>query len=181
MKMNEFLESLSKLAPGIGTIIGGPVGALVGGGISLAAKLITGKDQESDVLATLQANPELLAQVVNHAKDLEADVLKARLADVQSARNQTISLAQAGSKIAWGAPIVSCIIMLGFFFCLDLLFFKPVDVEGKTFDLLNQLFGALVVMATAVVQYWVGSTNSNNTQMQWIANSVPAHLLKDKI
>ena len=61
-----------------------------------AAKLALAQLEQSGELAELAADVELT---------------KAGLADVASARGQTVSLAQAGSKIAWGAPVVSVMVV----------------------------------------------------------------------
>src|SRR6266550_3371811 len=49
--------------------------------------------------------------------ELEAATQDEALAyqDIQSARQQTMTLASSGSLIAWGAPIISTLVTLGFF------------------------------------------------------------------
>ncbi len=77
------------------------------------------------VEAVLQGKPELAVQIqvqlakiaadreaeANRAAEAsrkaELDTLLAQIADTDNARRQTIALAQAGSRIAYGAPVVS--------------------------------------------------------------------------
>ena len=86
----------------------------------------------------------------------DVDVAKARLADVASARGQTVSLAQAGSKIAWGAPVVSVLVVGMFGAILVFLATRAVPADAK--DLMNVMIGTLGASFGAVVQYWVGSS-----------------------
>ena len=92
------------------------------------------------------------------AADRAADIeeIKAGFADVAGARGQTVSLAQAGSKIAWGAPVVSVMVVGTFGGMLVALAMHATPPETK--DLMNVMLGSLAASFGAVVQYWVGSS-----------------------
>jgi uncharacterized BrkB/YihY/UPF0761 family membrane protein len=90
------------------------------------------------------------------ARRQEFDTLQAQLADVQNARNQTVKLAEAGSVIAWGAPIISILITVGFFAMLYVVIRQEIPESSQT--LANIMLGSLGTSFTAVVGYWVGSS-----------------------
>ncbi len=126
------------------------------------------------VEAVLQGKPELALQIqVQLAKiaadrEMEADrtaeaarkeeleSLLAQISDTNSARRQTIALAQAGSKIAYGAPVVSALVLITFATVMTLAFSRSLPAGSET--ILNMLLGSLAAMATSVVSYWVGSS-----------------------
>ncbi len=126
------------------------------------------------VEAVLQGKPELAVQIqvqlakiaadreaeadraAQAAQKAEFDALLARIADTDGARRQTIALAQAGSKIAYGAPVVSALVLLTFAVVMTLAFTRSLPLGSET--ILNMLLGSLAAMATSVVSYWVGSS-----------------------
>ena len=65
---------------------------------------------------------------------------------------------QAGSNLAWGAPVVSTLIVAGVFFCVYRLFILPVDLPPNAFQLLNGLFGGQSIAFGPVCNYWLGSS-----------------------
>ena len=126
------------------------------------------------VEAVLQGKPELAIQIqaqlaqiaasreveVNRAAEAarraELDVLAAQIADVDSARKQTVALAQSGSVIALGAPIISTLVLITFATVMTLALTRSLPQGSET--ILNMLLGTLAAMATSVVSYWVGSS-----------------------
>ena len=83
----------------------------------------------------------------------------ARLADIQSARKQTVKLAEARSPIAYGAVVVSTIVLLGFAVMLWLVIREEVPANQR--DMVTLLLGTLAGMASSVVAYWVGSSSGS--------------------
>ena len=90
------------------------------------------------------------------ARKVELEALLAQIADTDSARRQTISLAQAGSKIAYGAPVVSALVLVTFAVVMALALTRSLPAGSET--ILSLLLGSLAAMATSVVSYWVGSS-----------------------
>ena len=134
------------------------------------ARDVLGTDDPADLSRALASDPEkalqfkiALLQAEAAARSHEAemgrqalDEVKARLEDVAGARSQTVELAKAGSAIAWGAPIVSVLITVGFFLMLYLVIRREIP-EGSR-ELANIMLGSLGASFTAVVSYWVGSS-----------------------
>lgn len=164
---------------------------------------ITGSTDEAQQLAAIARDPQAAANLrIELAKiaaqreeqaDAEAqsqrqaqiDELKTRLADVSDARNQTITLAKQGSPIAWGAPIISAIVLSSFAAMLYVVLTKAIPANQET--LANTMLGSLSAMAVAVVGYWVGSSAGSRTKdAQMVdlanvaANQVPADLVRAK-
>jgi hypothetical protein len=141
-------------APVLGSIIGGPLGGaagnLVGGLIGDALGVPATPDAISNVLATdPNAAAKIQALEANHAV-----TIKAAADDVANARAQTLELTKAGSKIAWGAPIVSTIVSIGFlvvaFYCV---------IHGVVDNpVTSMLLGALATKFGTTVDYWLGSS-----------------------
>ena len=106
-------------------------------------------------MAVLQAEVDARAHEAD-MRQKDIDELKASLADRQGARDQTVELAKAGSAIAWGAPIISTIITVGFFVMLYLVIRKEIPDGSR--ELANIMLGSLGASFTAVISYWVGSS-----------------------
>jgi hypothetical protein len=159
--VNDLIAALTKAgAPILGTIIGGPVGTLAGAAIgALAEALGTTATPEAVKTAIETGGPQ--AEVIvkrveaEKAPALNAD-LEAILRDRQGARDQTMALVEKGSTLAWGAPVVSVVVLAGFV-GLSFLAMKP-ESAGIRADVALYLLGAWQSLATAVVGYWIGSS-----------------------
>lgn len=146
----------------VGGAVAGPAGAALG---STAGKLIA---EKLGVEPTPQAVQEVInrdpnvaaaaAQAVAAENGHELEALRAALADTQNARAQTIALASEGSNIAWAAPVISTIIVGGFFACVVLLFYVDRTWDERTANLMNTLFGVLAAGFIQVCNYWLGSS-----------------------
>ncbi len=137
------------------------------------------------VEAVLQGKPELAVQIqaqlaqiaaareieFNRAAEatrrLEFEALTAQITDTDSARRQTVALAQSGSVIAMGAPIVSTLVLVTFATVMSLALTRSLPSGSET--ILNMLLGTLAAMATSVVSYWVGSSAGSARKDEHIA------------
>jgi hypothetical protein len=108
-------------------------------------------------LAKIAADQEAEADRASEAaRKADLDVLLAQIADTDGARRQTVALAQTGSKIAYGASVVSALVLITFAVVMTLAFTRSLPTGSET--ILNMLLGSLAAMATSVVSYWVGSS-----------------------
>jgi hypothetical protein len=137
------------------------------------------------VRCVLQSRPELAMQLqvelakiaaereaeADHASEAarkaELDALAQGFADTANARQQTVALAQAGSSIAWGAPVVSALVLITFAAVMTLALTRSLPSGSET--ILNMLLGSLAAMATSVVSYWVGSSAGSVRKDEHIA------------
>jgi hypothetical protein len=158
--MNDLIAALTKAgAPILGTLIGGPVGTVAGAAIGALAEALGTPATPEAVKEAIETRPDATAIVkqveAEKAPALNAD-LEAILRDRQAARDQTMALVEKGSAMAWGAPIVSIVVIFGFV-GLSFLAMKP-ESAGIRSDVALYLLGAWQSLATAVVGFWIGSS-----------------------
>jgi hypothetical protein len=172
----------ASLLPELVRLIAGDRAGTAATQVADAVRTITGTDDPAAAQAAL-ADPakatELrvkLAEIAleqqriqreaeDRRRQAELDELKARTTDLADARSKTLELARQGSPIAWGAPVMSTIIVVGFFAVLLVMVFKPFDQDATlTIQLLNIVIGALVASFTAVVNYWLGSSEGSRSK-----------------
>jgi hypothetical protein len=119
-------------------------------------------------LAKIAAGREADAsRAIEASRKADLDTLLAEIADTDSARRQTTTLAQSGSKIAYGAPVVSALVLITFAVVMTLAFTRSLPAGSET--ILNMLLGTLAAMATSVVSYWVGSSAGSARKDEHIA------------
>ena len=124
------------------------------------AKEVFGTDDQKEVEQLIQLDPKN-AETFKAALEIELAKHKLAVEDIQHARDTTVALAKEGSAIAWGAPVVSTLIVLGYFFCTYLLFVQAAEIPSNVFQLLNVMFGTLTAAFLAVVHYWLGSSSGS--------------------
>lgn len=163
----DWKATIGAVAPGLATALGGP---LAGAAVKVIADKVFGNPNATEAdLATALASGTLTGEQIKALKqaELEMQVEMARidqasdaayLADTDSARKQTVALAQADSRIAWAPVVISALIVAGFFTCVFLLFVFEREWTERQAGLLNTLFGALVLSFGQVGNYWLGSS-----------------------
>lgn len=128
-------------------------------------RAVTGTD-DPEAAAAVLADPAKLTelqialsqiQAQERAAERQAAVqeLTAILADVEGARRQTQTLAASGSPLAWGAPIVSAVVLsLWVFTVIAPSAGWASDVSGDDKRIIEY---ALI----AVLAYWIGSSQGS--------------------
>lgn len=154
-----------------GPLVGAATGAILG---TLAEALGLPADAKPEEVAKqMKADPDAAAKAAAKAEDEHgeaADELTAILEDRQDARRQTVELAKEGSAIAWGAPVVSAVVLVSFA-ALSLLAMKP-ELTGVRTDVVLYLLGAWQSLAAGVVGYWVGSSKSSHNKDALLAGMI---------
>jgi hypothetical protein len=163
----DWKATIGAVAPGLAAALGGP---LAGAAVKVIADKVFGNPNATEAdLASALAAGTLTGDQIKALKqaEMEMQVEMARidqaseaafLADTDSARKQTVALAEAGSSIAWAPVVISALIVGGFFTCVYMLFLVERNWDERTANLLNVLFGALTVSFTQVANYWLGSS-----------------------
>lgn len=158
---------VGSVAPGLAAALGGP---MAGVAVKVIADKMLGRPDASpdDVAEALSAgtlNAEQIVALRAAEQALQVEMAKveqaregAFIADTQNARQQTVDLARENTSIAWAAPVISTVIVTGFFACIAMLFFFPREWDERTANLLNVLFGALIPGFVQVCNYWLGSS-----------------------
>ena len=154
------------LAPELGRWMFGAKASETVSAVQAAVAAVTGSTDMPAQLSRL-ADPEMaaslrieLAQIAAEremaANDAAQARLEAHMADVVNARDTMLGLTSAGSAIAWGAPVVSVVVLLTFGGVVGLTLTQALPLNAE--PVLNVVLGTLGAMATSVVSYWVGSS-----------------------
>ena len=174
--MLPLIPLIIQIAPSIAKWLFGDGSAAVIDKVKAVVSDVTGVSESgiAAVEAVLQGKPELAIQIqaqlaqiaatreiefnraIEALRRSEFQILTAQITDTDSARKQTIALAQSGSAIALGAPIVSTLVLITFATVMSLALTRTLPTGSET--ILNMLLGTLAAMATSVVSYWVGSS-----------------------
>ena len=154
------------LAPEIGQWLFGTNAAPVIAAVRDSVAKVTGSAEPETQVAVL-SDPDKattlrveLARIAAERSEAVSQASRAALiaglADVAGARATTVALAQSGSEIAWGTPVVSVVVLLTFGGVVAMTLLRTMPPGAET--VLNVLLGTLGAMATSVVSYWVGSS-----------------------
>lgn len=147
------LNLILSALPILGSLVaGGKADAVIDAGTKVAREIF-GTTDESAIVAKMEADPRL-AEQFKAKLEAETATLRMQIEDTQDARQQTIKLAEAGSSIAWGAPVISVLIVVGFLTLVFALIFKQVPDSQVALVLFGSLSGAF----GTVVSYWLGSS-----------------------
>ncbi|MFH5924978.1 glycoside hydrolase family 108 protein [Roseomonas xinghualingensis] len=175
----------ASLAPEIIRLIAGDRAGSVAATVAEAVRQSTGTEDPAAARAALAADAEkandlrlrlaeialaserLVAEREAGQRNAELETLRASLADTQSARASMAELLRGGSPLAWGPATVSTLVVLGFFAILILLVTLDAGPGGASrFDpqvasVINITVGALGAAFAAVVNFWIGSSQSS--------------------
>jgi hypothetical protein len=192
--MLPFIPLLVAYAPQLLKSIFGDRGAAVSSQVSTVIRDVTGADPSTAegvaaAQAALAGKPELETQLAQKLAEIaaareaeanrEADAsrqgdleeLKVQVADIGNARQQTLTLAAKDSPLAWGAPVMSGIIVVAFAGMLAVLVTKGDSLGDKILPLANVMFGTLAAMATQVGNYWLGSSSGSKAKNTMLADA----------
>lgn len=169
-------------APTIGGLLGGlipfPGGAILGqvAGKVLAEALGVPPTPEAVKEAIETRDSGVVQAQLSEAEVMmkaEVEKFKAQLEDVQNARSTMLGLANADSNIAWGAPVVSVVVVVGFTI-ISFIAMKP-NLVGVDQTVTMYLLAAWQGLATMAAGYWLGSSagsNDKNAQIAALVNSI---------
>jgi hypothetical protein len=162
MNWNSIKETVGKVAPLAGTLLGGPAGAAVGGLISSAL----GVENNPGAVAAALNDPDAVVKLKElesnerqHLLQMQLATLQAELADVQHARMHNNSSNMPA--------IVTCALTA---ICGGLLYsLLFVEIPESNRDLLIQSFGTVLGFWGASLAYWVGTTRSSAEKTRMMA------------
>ena len=162
-------------APLLGTVIGGPVGTLAGGAISLIASAFGVEDVENPttIYEAIKADPDAIIKLkeieLNNKTELSKLALQSDqsyLADTQDARKAQTDREAATGKKDINLYVLAWTIVVGFFTMTCILTF--VDLPDDSTGVVFLLFGALVAGFTQVVNYFFGSSKSSSDKTKML-------------
>ena len=156
--MKDMLKNLvGAVAPTIGTALGGPMGGMAANmiadvlGVPNTPKAIEKAIQEAtpeQMLELKKAEQEFELQM----KELDVDVFKLEVADGQDARSKF-------SK-DWTARIMGISVVGGFMGYIFLVTLQPPEQNSEA--LINLVLGYLGGLASAVISFYFGASNTND-------------------
>ncbi len=155
-------RAVAKAAPVLGSVLGGPVGAIAGAAGSLIASALGCEPDPDDIQKTIAQSPDLLLKLKDLEIQQQAQLLQwqsqqvqAELSDRMSARDREVELAKSGHGASWATSIVSVIVTVGFFAMLWMVLSGGKSELG---DAGLMLLGTLASAFGAVVNYYLGSS-----------------------
>lgn len=160
---------VSKSAPLLGTLVGGPAGGTIG---SLISSALGVEDTPDAIEHELRTNPEAALKLkeleLNHKEkfqELTLEETKAHLADTQNARQAEVERLKAGASNKFMYYLAGAIV-IGFFAIVCALFFKAIP-EGSR-DVAYILLGTLAAEFGQVVRYFFGSSKGSSDKTAMI-------------
>lgn len=170
-------KTVAKVAPVLGSVLGGPVGMIAGAAGALLGNFLGVEATPDAVEQALSANPEALLRLkemeFQHQETLIAwqrDQVNADLENLKSAREREVSLSQAGDRVgAWATHVVSTIVTVGFFITLYVVLGGKVSTENQAALL---LLGTMSAGFGAVVQYYLGSSLGSKVKTDALTSAV---------
>ena len=165
-------RAVAKTAPVLGSVLGGPVGAIAGAAGSLIASALGCEPDPEAVQRTIAQSPDLLLKLKDLEIQQQAQILQwqnqqiqAELSDRMSARDREVELAKSGHGASWATSIVSVIVTVGFFAMLWLVLSGGKSELG---DAGLMLLGTLASAFGAVVNYYLGSSLGSTSKDAYI-------------
>jgi len=172
------------VVPELIRLIAGDRAGAVAGQVAGAVQAVTGTPDPAEAQRKLAEDPALAAQLrlrlaeialeSQRAADLAAEqtrqaelaTLQKSLENTQGARASLIDLVRAGSPVAWGAPMVSAIVAIGFFAFLMMLMWGGIGAGGDpaVASIVNIAVGALATAFATVVNFWLGSSQGSRAK-----------------
>lgn len=171
-------KAVSKFAPVLGTVIGGPLGTAAGGAVSLLLSNALGTDPEQLtpelVMDKLTTDPTIRVKLkeieVAHQtrlQELALETDKIYLADVANARQREMDITRATGKRDINLYLLAWMIVFGFFALVAIMMF--VTIPTQSHQSVGILFGGLVAGFTGVIQYFFGSSKSSQDKTNFLA------------
>ena len=170
------------IAPEIAKWLFGDTAEIVTAKVADAVSVVTGTTDQTAAMAKLEASPQAVSDLRVKLAQIAADhdraaaaaaaaALSATLSDIASARQQTIDLAKAGSSVAWGAPVVSLVVLMSFGVALWAILTHALPSGSDS--VANVMLGTLGSLSASVVSYWVGSSAGSREKTEMLYHSTP--------
>lgn len=147
---------LGAVAPTLGSALGGPMGGMAGKIIS--ETLGVPNNQKSIQKAMQTASPEELAKIKKAELEFEAEMKKLEV-DVFALEAQEKQDARKHFSKDWTARIIGVAVIGGFLGYIFLVTLQPPEQNSEA--LINLVLGYLGGLASAIISFYFGASNSS--------------------
>lgn len=166
MDWKDIAGAVGKAAPLLGTLLGGPAGAAVGGIVAAAL----GTDPTPDAVALAVQDPAIAVKLreietthQQRLQELQLEQAKAELADVASARARATALAQAGMRnIRADVMVLSAAVGLGA--CLLSLVIYRDKIPPEAVGIISTIAGLFGACLKDAFAFEFGSSRSSQVK-----------------
>lgn len=157
--MASLANIVSRSAPLLGTVIGGPIGAGVGMVVSGIASLFGGDPgNQDDLVERIKADPDAALKLREFELQHTVDLQKVYADNVASARNREIQITATTGKRDWLMVFLAVFITVGFFaMCLIVAFTK---MDKTDHDIFYMLLGGIASGFNVILNFYFGSSIS---------------------
>jgi hypothetical protein len=167
------LPLVGKVAPlitGMTAALASPVAnTVLGKAMDIAGKVFGTTDPTSIEVQIQQDKTKLEMFRVQLEEQTKEDL--AFVADAQNARNMTLEMMRSGSKMAWGAPMMTAAVTTGFFLLMLLVLWVNFDnLNDYQKTTIGIIVGALVGAFNQAVNFWLGSTRQSKDKDNVLAS-----------
>jgi len=164
MSMPDLIKAVSKFAPVLGTLLGGPIGGGVG---ALIASLFGGsKDDPADLVSRIQADPDAAVKLkkleyehLEEIQSIRADREKTEVDDRKDARSRELALAKIG--IHDNMPHIIAFMIIGAVIGVVIAQLIP-GVNTANSALLGQISGLLTREIIQICAYYFGGDSQGD-------------------
>lgn len=159
----------AKYAPDVVKYLSGSdTAATVTGKVVEIAQTVTGKSNPTEAALSIDASPELQAQFRTAVMQNETQLQQMYLADVQSARNRDIALAQAGVHNYRANVLVAAAILLVVCCLLLVVWNSTMDEYVKA--TISLILGRALGWIEQIFSFEFGTTRANKVKDDTIKN-----------
>lgn len=150
---------IGAVAPTIGTALGGPMGSMAA---NMVADALGCEPQPKKIEAAVQAaTPEQLAELKKIDKDFEVR-MKELDVDLYALETQDIQDARGKFSKDWTSRIMGISVVGGFMGYIFLVTLQPPEQNSEA--LINLVLGYLGGLASAVISFYFGASNSKGKE-----------------
>jgi len=174
----------SSLVPEIIGLFGGHRAGEVAGKVAEVVQAVTATSNPEEAAKVLAADPAKQTELTARIEAIKKEYLELQLKDREAERQALLAGLRADMEdrsrasnmmigalgtegwtaktVALGPPVISAIVMIGFFvFVIWLVRDPPVGADPTALTLLNVVVGSLVAGFTAVINFWLGSSQGS--------------------
>jgi hypothetical protein len=150
----------SEFAPSLIRRLAGDDAGDVAAQVVGAVKAATGKDDASEALEMVRADPALAANLRTRLAEIELETEKAYLADRQNARARDVAMVRAG-RHNWRADIMLAMAFGSLVAVIWMTWSGRLDMPDGVFAFLNMAAGALLKMIGDAFAFEFGSSRGS--------------------